>query len=60
MVMDADTVKACLFAADDERANVRQGATDGNSERDADTRHLTPFVMWTHLKITTSPEQLNP
>jgi hypothetical protein len=45
MVMDADTVKACLFAADGEPPKVRQRATDGNSKRDADTCHLTPFVI---------------
>jgi hypothetical protein len=37
--MDADAVEACLFAADDERSNVRQGPTDGNSESYADTCH---------------------
>jgi hypothetical protein len=45
MVMNADTVKACLLAANNELAKVRQGATDRNSERDADTCHLTPFVI---------------
>jgi len=45
VVMDADTVKACLFAADDERRKVWQGSTDGNSERDADTCHLTPLLI---------------
>jgi hypothetical protein len=45
--MDADTVEACLFAADDERGKIRQGPTDGNSESYADTCHLT-----------TPPEQL--
>jgi hypothetical protein len=25
VVMDADTVEACLFAADDERGKIRQG-----------------------------------
>jgi hypothetical protein len=35
--MDADTVEACFFAADDERGKVRQGPTDGNSESYPDT-----------------------
>ena len=43
--MDPDPIEARIFAADDERAKVRQGATDGNSERDADTCHLTPFLI---------------
>jgi hypothetical protein len=43
--MDADTVEACLFAADDERGKVRQRPTDGNSESDADTGHLTIFLI---------------
>ena len=46
--MDADTVEACLFAADDERGKIRQGPTDGNSESYADTCHYT-----------TPPEQLD-
>jgi len=37
--MDADTVEACLFAADDERGKIRQGPTDGNAESHADTCH---------------------
>jgi hypothetical protein len=41
--MDTDTVEACLFAANDERGKVRQGPTDGNSESDTDTFHLTTF-----------------
>jgi hypothetical protein len=35
--MDSDTVEACVFAADDERGNIGQGPTDGNSESYADT-----------------------
>src|SRR5262249_36336172 len=45
VIMDADTVEACLFAADDERGKVKQGPTDGNSDSDADTRHLTTFLI---------------
>jgi hypothetical protein len=37
--MDADTVEACLFAADDERGKIRQWSTDRNSESYADTCH---------------------
>jgi hypothetical protein len=43
--MDADTVEACLFAADDERSYVRQRPTNGNSESDSDTGHLTTFLI---------------
>ena len=43
-VMDADTVEARLFAADDERGNIRQGPTDGNSESYADTCHDTTLL----------------
>jgi hypothetical protein len=37
--MDADTVEACLFAADDERGKVKQGPTDRNSKSYTDTCH---------------------
>jgi hypothetical protein len=43
--MDADAVEACLFAPDDERCEVRQGASDRNSESDGDPRHLTTFLI---------------
>jgi hypothetical protein len=43
--MDTDTIQACRFAAEDERGKVRQGSTDGNSESDADTRHMTTFLI---------------
>jgi hypothetical protein len=39
MVVDPDTVKSCLLAANDERGEVRQGPTDRNSERDPDPSH---------------------
>jgi hypothetical protein len=42
--MDANTVEACVFAAPDELGKVRQGQTDWNSERNADTPHSTTFV----------------
>jgi hypothetical protein len=42
--MDADTVEACLLAADDERGEVRQGPTDRNSQRDADPGHPTDLL----------------
>jgi hypothetical protein len=43
--MDADTVEAGLFAADDERGKVRQRPTDGNSESDSETGHLMTFLI---------------
>jgi hypothetical protein len=39
VIMDADTVEACLFAANDERSNIRQWPTDGNAESYADSCH---------------------
>jgi hypothetical protein len=55
--MDADTVEACLFAADDERGKVKQGPTDGNSDSDADTRHLTTFLICEQLINNTTSSQ---
>jgi hypothetical protein len=46
--MDADTVEACLFAADDELSEIRQWPTDRHSEGYADTCHEA-----------TPPEQLD-
>jgi hypothetical protein len=43
--MDADTVKACLFAAEDERGKVRQGLTNRHSESDSNTRRLATFLF---------------
>jgi hypothetical protein len=45
MIVDADTVETCVFAADNERCEVRQGPTDRNSESDTDAGHLTTFLI---------------
>jgi hypothetical protein len=39
--MDADAVEACRLTADDELGDVRQRSPNGDSEIDADPRHLT-------------------
>jgi hypothetical protein len=53
--MDADTVKACLFAAEDERGKVRQGLTNRHSESDSNTRHLATFLFGSgQVRPTTS------
>jgi hypothetical protein len=55
MVMDADTVKACLFAAEDERGKVGQGLTNRHSESDSNTRHLATFLFGSgQVRPTTS------
>jgi hypothetical protein len=40
MIMDTDTVEACLLAARDERGEVGQRSPNRDSEVDADPRHL--------------------
>jgi len=47
--MDTHTVKARLFAADDERGKVRQGTADRNSERDTDASHFGDFPYFREL-----------
>jgi hypothetical protein len=45
MIVDADTVEACVFAADNERCEVGQRPTDRNSESDTDARHLATSLI---------------
>ena len=46
MIVDADTVEACVFAADNERCEIEQRPTDRNSKSDTDTRHFTTFLVF--------------
>jgi len=46
MIVDANTVESCVFAADNERCEVGQGPTDRNSQSDTDPRHLTTFLIF--------------
>jgi hypothetical protein len=41
MIVDADTIKACVLAAGYESGNVRQGPADRDPESDPDSGHLT-------------------
>jgi len=45
MIVDADTIEACVFATDNERCEVGQWPTNRNSESDTDARHLTTFLI---------------
>jgi len=45
MIVDADTVEACVFAAGNEDCEVGQGPSDRNSKSDTDARHLTTFPI---------------
>jgi hypothetical protein len=53
MIVDADTVEACVFAADNERCEIRQGPTDRNSESDTDAPHLTTFLISYQYSVST-------
>jgi hypothetical protein len=56
MIVDADTIEARFFAADNERCEIRQGPTDRNSESDKDPPHLTTFLISYQYSGSTPPQ----
>jgi hypothetical protein len=46
MIMDADTVEACLLATGDKSGELGQGPANRDPESDADRGHLTSFLRF--------------
>lgn len=52
VIVDADTIKAGVLAADDERSKVWQRSADWNAKSDTNSGHLASFPILRPVTVT--------